>query len=72
MVDFRKLVLTRRHRGSEDGREPRPPIDCPNSLVVLKRHSAQICELARLPHQPRFPKNISFAMDIYIYIYITN
>ena len=68
MVDFRKLkVLTpAEHAAQEDGRRAQGRLSTvSNSLVVLKRHSAQICELARRPHQPRFPKKHIACVYIY-------
>ena len=67
MVDFRKLkALTPAERAAqEDGRRAQGRLSTvSNSLVVLKRHSAQISELARRTHQPRFPKK-HIACDIY-------
>ena len=67
MVDFRKLkaLTPAETRAQEDGRRAQGRLSTvSNSLVELKRHSAQVCELARRPHQPRFPKK-HIACDIY-------
>ena len=66
MVDFRKLkaLTPAEHAAQEDGRRAQGRLSTvSNSLVVLKRHSAQ-GELARRPLGLDFLRNISLAMHI--------
>ena len=61
-TDLLNVRYVAEHAAQEDGRRAQGRLSTvSNSLVVLKRHSAQICELARRPCQPRFP-NISLAI----------
>ena len=52
MVDFRKLkaLMPAEHAAQEDRCRAQGRLSTvSNSLVVLKRHSAHVCELARRP-----------------------